>query len=50
MIKMGVSKEKLISYIAILMIVCICTFLVAKFLVRSHIDDDEIPIDTSTRM
>lgn len=50
MIKMEISKERLISYIAILMIVCICTFLVAKFLVRSNIDDDEIPIDTSTRM
>lgn len=50
MIKMEISKEKIISYAAILMIICICTFLIAKFVVRLHIDDEEIPIDTSTRM
>ena len=50
MIRMSVSKGKIISYAAILMIICICAFLVAKFLVRARIDNDEIPIDTSTRM
>lgn len=50
MINMEVSKEKIISYVALLMILCICTFLVAKYVVRSNIDDEEIPIDTSTRM
>lgn len=41
---------KIIGYIAILIIICICTFLVAKFIVRNNIDNNEIPIDTSTRM
>ena len=50
MIKMNISKEKIISYAAILMIICICAFLVAKFMVRARIDNNEIPVDTSTRM
>lgn len=50
MISMEISKEKIISYVALLMIFCICAFLVAKYLVRSNIDKEEIPIDTSTRM
>jgi len=40
----------MISYISILIIICICTFLIAKYVVRSNIDNDEVPIDTSTRI
>ena len=47
---MNLSREKIISYVAILMIICICAFLIAKYLVRAHIDNNEIPIDTSTKM
>lgn len=47
---MKISMEKMVSYISILMIICICAFLTAKYLVRSNIDNNEIPIDTSTRM
>lgn len=43
-------RGKIISYVAILMIICICAFLVAKFIVRGNIDGEEVPIDTSTRM
>lgn len=45
-----ISNFKLVSYISILFIICICTFLVAKYIVRSDIDGEEIPIDTSTRI
>ena len=47
---MDISREKMISYISILIIICICTFLIAKYVVRSNIDNDEVPIDTSTRI
>ena len=50
MIKMKISVERTISYISILMIICICAFLTAKYIVRSRIDTNEIPIDTSVRM
>lgn len=38
------------GYVSILMIICILAFLIAKYIVRSNIDNDEIPIDTSTRV
>ena len=47
---MKISVEKTISYISILMIICILAFLVAKYIVRSKVDNDEMPIDTSVRM
>ena len=47
---MKISVEKTISYISILMIICILAFLVAKYIVRNNIDNNEIPIDTSTRI
>ena len=47
---METSKWKMVSYIAILMIICICTFLVAKYVVRSSISGEDVPIDTSTRI
>lgn len=47
---MNVSRWKMVSYMAILMIICVLTFLVAKYIIRSNIQGEEIPIDTSTRM
>lgn len=47
---MEMSKGKLISYIAILGIICVCAFLTAKFIVRKDIDSNEVPIDTSTQL
>lgn len=47
---MNVSRWKMVSYIAILMIICVLTFLVAKYIIRSNIQGEEIPIDTSTRI
>ncbi len=47
---MNVSRWKMVSYMAILMIICVLTFLVAKYIIRSNIQGEEIPIDTSTRI
>ena len=47
---MNVSRWKMVSYMAILMIICVLTFLVAKYTIRSNIQGEEIPIDTSTRI
>ena len=49
-INMEISKWKMVSYISILLIICICSFLVAKFLVRSGIHNGDIPVDTSVRL
>ena len=46
----NMSKAKLISLISLLALICVCTFLVSKYIVRSRIDNDEMPIDTSTRI
>lgn len=40
----------MVSYIAILMIICVMSFLIAKYIIRSNIQGEEIPIDTSTRI
>jgi len=49
--KMGnMSKWKMVSYVSILMLICIISFLIAKYIVRSDIWGEEIPIDTSTRI
>ena len=47
---MEISKWKLVSYIAILLIICIVSFLFAKYVVRSGINKEDIPIDTSVRL
>lgn len=47
---MGTSKWKMVSYIAILMIICVCSFLFAKYMVRNKINGEDVPIDTSTRI
>lgn len=45
-----ISKEKMVSYIAILLLICICSFLIAKYFIRSGIDEGDIPIDTSEKI
>ena len=47
---MKTSNWKTVSYIAILGIICVCSFMIAKFILRMNIRSDEIPIDTSTRL
>ena len=47
---MNISKGRMVSYIAILGIICIISFLIAKYIVRLNISNNEIPIDTSTRL
>ena len=44
------NKWRIVSYVAILMIVCVCTFLFAKYIVRKSIGNEKTPIDTSTRI
>ena len=46
----NVSKGKLVSYISILLIICILAFLVAKYIVRDNIGDEKPPIDTSEKL
>ena len=46
----NVGIGKMISYFGILAIICILTFLVAKYVVRSNIEGEETPIDTSERL
>ena len=46
----NVSKGKLVSYISILLIICILAFLVAKYIVRDTPGDEKPPIDTSEKL
>lgn len=46
----GVSIGKMIGYIGILAIICISSFLIAKYILRSNIGWEETPIDTSERL
>ncbi len=41
---------RMVSYVAILMLICVISCLVAKYIVKSGIDDGEVPVDTSTRI
>lgn len=45
-----VSKGRMISYISILLIICILAFLVAKYIVRDNIENEKMPVDTSERV
>ena len=45
-----ISKYRLMSYFSLLMIICLLAFLTAKYIVRSAIYGEQIPVDTSTRM
>ena len=50
MISMEISKWKLVSYISLLLILCIVAFLTAKYVVRRGIRSEDIPVDTSVRL
>lgn len=41
---------RIIGYFGILAIICIISFLIAKYIIRSRIDRNDIPIDTSERL
>ena len=45
---MGIGKT--IGYFGILAIICILSFLIAKYVVRSDIEGEVSPIDTSERL
>ena len=47
---MEMSKWKMVSYISLLLIICICSFLIAKYVVRSGIHKGDIPVDTSVKL
>lgn len=46
--KVGVGR--MIGYFGILSIICIMSFLIAKYILRSSIGWEETPIDTSERL
>ena len=41
---------KIITYSAFLGVICIVSFLAAKYVIRSGIKKNEIPVDTSVRL
>ena len=45
-----VGVGRLIGYFGILAIICIISFLIAKYILRKNIDWEETPIDTSERL
>ena len=47
---MKMNKWRLLSYIGILGLICVCSFLIAKYIIRDSIYGQEIPIDTSVRL
>lgn len=44
------SKARIVAYLSLLSLICIFSFLVAKFIIQENIDRKEIPVDTSTRI
>ena len=44
------STGKTVAYFGILAIICILTFLIAKYVIRSNIGGEQSPIDTSERL
>lgn len=46
--KMSIGKT--VAYFGILAIICILSFLIAKYIVRSNIEGEDTPIDTSERL
>ena len=46
----NVSIYRVIGYFGILAIICIMSFLIAKYILRSNIGWEETPIDTSERL
>ena len=45
-----VSIWRMMGYFGILAIICVSSFLLAKYIVRSKIDGEKTPIDTSERL
>lgn len=45
-----IRKYRMISYISLLFLICLGSFLVAKYIVRVGIEKKEIPVDTSVRI
>ena len=41
---------KTIGYFGILAIICILSFLIAKYIIRDNIGDEKSPVDTSERL
>ena len=46
----NVGIGKMIGYFGILAIICISAFLIAKYIVRSNINWEPTPIDTSEKL
>ena len=46
----NISFGRKVGYFGILAIICIMSFLVAKYIVRSNIEGEKSPIDTSERL
>ena len=46
----NISVYRKVGYFGILAIICILSFLVAKYIVRSNIEGEKSPIDTSERL
>lgn len=46
----NISKIKIISYYALLAMVCVLSFLTAKYIIENNINGEESPIDTSTKL
>ena len=44
----GIGKT--IGYFGILAIICILSFLIAKYIIRDNIGDENSPVDTSERL
>ena len=44
------DRWKMVVHFGILALICVISFLVAKYIVRSEIDGEKSPIDTSERL
>ena len=46
--EVGIGRT--IGYFGILTIICILSFLIAKYIIRDNIGDEKSPVDTSERI
>ena len=46
----NISIGRKVGYFGILAIICVLSFLVAKYIVRNSIEGEKTPIDTSERL
>ena len=46
----NIGIGKTIGYFGILAIICILSFLIAKYIIRDNIGDEKSPVDTSERI